>query len=70
MAVEAATVVMMAFRDMETGPQPARMQNQCETQRQMNGGLILEKPRFSCDVPDRYVKPKCDMIMPYYDDNT
>ena len=33
-AVQAATVVMMTFRDTETGLQPAIMQNQCEIQRQ------------------------------------
>ena len=54
-AVHAATLVMMAFRDTQTGPQPATLQNQWKTQRQRNGGLALEKPRFNCDMLDRYV---------------
>ena len=32
------------------------MQNQQETQRQRNGGLILKKPRLNWDAPDRYIK--------------
>ena len=32
MAMQEATTVMMAFRDTETGPQPATMQNQWDIQ--------------------------------------
>ena len=56
LAVQAATVVMVAFRDTETGPQLATTRNQQETQRQQNGGLVLEKLRFNWNIPDRYVE--------------
>ena len=46
-AVHAAIVVMMAFRDTETGPQPATMSNQWENQRQRKAGVVMEKPRFN-----------------------
>ena len=55
-AVQAARVVVKAFRDIETESQPAPTQNQCEIQRQSNRGLILEKPRFNWDTLDRFVK--------------
>ena len=55
-AVQAATAVIMAFRDTEIGHQPATMPDQSENKRQRNGGLVLEKARFNRDVPDRYVK--------------
>ena len=55
-AMQAATAVIMAFRDTETGPWPVRTPNQWENQRQRNGGLVLEKPRFVWDVSDSYVK--------------
>ena len=55
-AMQAATVVMTAFRDTEPGLQTATTQYQWQNQRQRYGGLILEKPRFNCDMPDRYVK--------------
>ena len=45
-AVQAATAVMIAFRDTETGPWPAVMTNQWENQRKNNGGLALGKLRF------------------------
>ena len=54
--MQAATVVMMVIRDIKTGPKPATMQNQQETQRQGNGGLVLEKSRFNWDMPDRYAE--------------
>ena len=54
--MQAATVVMMAFRHTETGPQPAKMPNQPENQRQRNGGLVLEKPKFNWEMPDRYTE--------------
>ena len=53
--VPAATAVMMAFRDTDTGPQLATTPHQWKNQRQRNGGLVLEMPRFNWDVPDRYV---------------
>ena len=53
---QTATVVMMAFRDTETGLLPATMQNLWETQRQRNEGLVLGKPWFNWDMPDRFVK--------------
>ena len=49
-AMWAAKEVMMAFRDTETGPQPATTANQQETQRQRHGGPILEKPTFNWDM--------------------
>ena len=55
-AMQAATVVMMAFRDTEMGSQPATIPNQWENQRQRNGGLQVEKPRFNLDMPDRHVE--------------
>ena len=55
-AVQEATLVTMAFRDTETGPWPATIQNWLETKRQRNGGLILEKPSSNWDVQDRYGK--------------
>ena len=55
-AVQVAIVVMVAFRDTETGPWPATIQNKPETQRQRHGGLILEKPRLKWDALDRYIK--------------
>ena len=45
-AMQAATVVMMAFRDTETGPQPATAPNQQEIQRQRHGGPVLEKSKM------------------------
>ena len=54
--VQAATTVMMPLRDTEMGSQPPTMQIQQETQRQMKGGLTLEKPRFNWATQDRYVK--------------
>ena len=48
-ALQAATVVIMVFRDIDTGLQLAKMQNQWETQRQRHGGLIQ-------NVQDSYVK--------------
>ena len=56
MAVQVATAVMMAFRDTETGPQPATMPSQWEMQRERKGGLILEKSTLNWDVPVRNVK--------------
>ena len=32
------------------------MLNQQENQRQRKGAMVLEKPRFKCDMPDRDVK--------------
>ena len=55
-AVQEAMGVVVAFRDTETGPQLATTPNQWENQRQRNGRLVLKKPRFSWDVPDRYVQ--------------
>ena len=40
-AMQTATVVIMTFRDTETGPQPAPLQNQWESQRQKHSGLML-----------------------------
>ena len=40
--MQAATVVMMTFRDTETGPHPATTPNQWDSQRQRNGGLMVE----------------------------
>ena len=55
-AVQAATVVMMAFRNTEIGPWPTTILNQWQTQRQRHGGPILEKPKFNFDTQDRYIK--------------
>ena len=56
MAVQAATAVMMAFKDTETGTQPATAPNQQKIQRHQSGGLVLQKPNYNWDGPDRYVK--------------
>ena len=56
-AVQAATVVMMAVRDTETVPLPATTSNQLETQRQRHGGPLLERPKFNWGMQDRYLKP-------------
>ena len=45
---QADRVVMMAFRDTETGPQPATAPNQQENQAME--GLVLEKETFNLDV--------------------
>ena len=42
--VQAATVVMIVFRDTETGPQRATAPNQQERQRKRHRGPILERP--------------------------
>ena len=55
-ALQTATAAIIAFKDTETGPKPAKSPNQQENQRQMNGGLVLEKPRFNWDMPYRYDK--------------
>ena len=55
-AVQAATVVIMAFRDTYTGPWHATIPNQHENQRQRNRGLVLEKVQFNCDLSDSYVE--------------
>ena len=55
-AVQAATTVMMTFRDTETGPWLATTPNQWKNQRQRNGQLVLEKLRFYWDAPDNYVE--------------
>ena len=41
-AMHAATAVMMAFKDTETGPWLATIPNQWEKQSQRNRGLVLE----------------------------
>ena len=46
--------VMVAFRDTETGPQPATTPNHPDTQTQRHGELLLETPNW--DAQDRYLK--------------
>ena len=55
-AMQAAMTVMMAFKDTETGSQPATTPNQQENQRYRNDRLVLEKTRFNWNMPDGYVK--------------
>ena len=55
-AVYAATLVLITFRDTEKGSLLARTLNQQEIQRQRHGGPILGKPKFNWDVQDRYVE--------------
>ena len=54
--MQGATVVVMTFRENETGPQPTTIRNQWENQRQRNEGLVLEKSRFNRNALDRYVE--------------
>ena len=54
--MQAATVAMLAFRDTETGPQPATTPNQQGTHRKRYGALKLEKLKYNWDTQDRYVK--------------
>ena len=56
-AVQPPIVVMMAFRDTETGPWPAAMPNKWGNQRQSNRGLVLEKSIFNWNMPHCHVKP-------------
>ena len=44
---------MIVFKDTETGPQTVTTSNQQKSETK-NEKLVLEKPRFNCDVPDRY----------------
>ena len=46
-AKQADTVVMMAFKDTDTGPWPAIMPSQCQNQRQRDGGLVLKRLKFN-----------------------
>ena len=53
-AVQEATVVMMAFRDTHTRPKLSTMPDQYENEMQKTENFILEKLRW--DVPDSYVE--------------
>ena len=51
--IQAATSILMAFRDIDTGPQSAPAQNQGEPQRKRHGGPVLEQFSFKTNVQDR-----------------
>ena len=57
-AVQMATVVMMAFKDTDTVPQPTLKTSHREQQRQRHGGPVLEKPSFDMDTQTKVCQTK------------
>ena len=55
-AIQAATAVMMVFKDADTEPKPSPMVTYRVPQRQRYSGAIHEKSLFNLDAQDWYVK--------------
>ena len=54
-AIQTATALMIALRDMDVGPQPTHNTSQREPQRQKHSRQVLEKTSINWNAQDRYV---------------
>ena len=55
-SIQAATVVMIPFRDVNVGSQPVSTTSPRKPEGHRNSGLALERPLLNCNTQDRYVE--------------